>query len=730
MSMARVLLFAALIAAIVASGCAGPNTTSSPPFEINSGPPPNGTTGIAYPGFTFIASNAVAPVTWTESGPMPPGLSLNSAGNLQGTPVTAGTYSFTVNASDSSVPARAATTLVSLQISDSPIVISQSPQPTSGTATYPYVDFTFRVTSGGSPPFTWAITAGALPPGLTLGNDGSLSGLPTKNGSFSFTVTATDSAQAPQNQSAPFAIVVNSPTTPVVNTTPPPPSGSVAFPYAVYEFTATGGLAPYTWVVGTGAAPAGLTLAPDGTLSGTPTTAGTFMFTVTATDSAQPPVAESQSFNITIGPLRHTGAWAFQQAAARRVDLVMMSDSNQLHFNAANGDVGLYGGGWNGGWQYAFWKNAGLYATSVNPAGENDNQGVNIGFYSFYLVGSAPTTGAAGKAEQYCPAGALPFWYYEYVADTTLYSVAGQGMAAGGPWNLQNPLRGWFATGTFASGTGVFQPYVRREDSGVYTTYGAAPSAISTNDGTGGNLVLTPLDLPANTVANGGSIDIGWRPRLQGSQTPGPFVHYYTRVEDPTVTAGGSAHTMIAAGGKGLYDFATYLNAAPDLELWMILNEARRLQLEQGLAPIVVMIVNSGVNDRNYTSAEVPSLGPTGGDGTGNSAASYIDNLTAIVSRIERLYGQYWPLSELSWVVMPSHPFSSPEDTHLTAYRAAVNAWAQGMPQASSVDIGQLTTYDYMNAHGWYDPGGNAHLSQIGYDQIGLLAYQNLLSHP
>lgn len=50
-------------------------------------------------------------------------------------------------------------------------------------------------------------------------------------------------------------------------------------------FTATGGTAPYVYVVSSGALPAGLTLSADGQLSGTPTVRGNYSFTVRATDS-------------------------------------------------------------------------------------------------------------------------------------------------------------------------------------------------------------------------------------------------------------------------------------------------------------------------------------------------------------------------------------------------------------------------------------------------------------
>lgn len=50
-------------------------------------------------------------------------------------------------------------------------------------------------------------------------------------------------------------------------------------------FTATGGTAPYTWTVISGAVPAGLALASNGVLSGTPTTDGNSTFEVQVTDT-------------------------------------------------------------------------------------------------------------------------------------------------------------------------------------------------------------------------------------------------------------------------------------------------------------------------------------------------------------------------------------------------------------------------------------------------------------
>ena len=64
-----------------------------------------------------------------------------------------------------------------------------------------------------------------------------------------------------------------------------PPGGVVETPYSA-ALTASGGEAPYTWQVTSGALPAGLTLTSDGVLQGTPTRAGDHQFDVRVTDHA------------------------------------------------------------------------------------------------------------------------------------------------------------------------------------------------------------------------------------------------------------------------------------------------------------------------------------------------------------------------------------------------------------------------------------------------------------
>jgi len=49
---------------------------------------------------------------------------------------------------------------------------------------------------GGVPPYGWSLTAGNLPPGLNLSGNGLISGTPTKEGSYNFTVQVKDTKEA------------------------------------------------------------------------------------------------------------------------------------------------------------------------------------------------------------------------------------------------------------------------------------------------------------------------------------------------------------------------------------------------------------------------------------------------------------------------------------------------------------------------------------------------------
>ena len=150
--------------------------------------------------------------------------------------------------------------------------------------------------SGGTAPYAnWAIIGGAQPTGLNLSTVGVLSGTPTTAGTYNFTVRVTDSASA--TASASFQLTI-SPSPLTITTLSPLPAGQANTAYS-QALAASGGTPPYTsWVFTGGTQPPGLSLGSGGVLNGTPTTAGTYNFTVQVTDSAN--ATASASFQLVI----------------------------------------------------------------------------------------------------------------------------------------------------------------------------------------------------------------------------------------------------------------------------------------------------------------------------------------------------------------------------------------------------------------------------------------------
>lgn len=87
------------------------------------------------------------------------------------------------------------------------------------------------------------------------------------------------------------------PNAPLQTSSSPFHGGEVGVAYGAVSLTASGGAAPYKWSVNTGALPAGLTLGPNGSVSGTPTSAGNFSFTIQVADAGD----STASISGTIG---------------------------------------------------------------------------------------------------------------------------------------------------------------------------------------------------------------------------------------------------------------------------------------------------------------------------------------------------------------------------------------------------------------------------------------------
>ncbi|MEB1550168.1 putative Ig domain-containing protein [Xanthomonas campestris pv. campestris] len=255
---------------------------------------PSATAGSAY-SQNLSASGGTAPYTFTvTAGALPAGLTLSPAGVLSGTPTATGSFNFTASATDSGNPTTGSRAYA-LVVAGANVILPATTLP-AGTAGQAYSS-AITPAAGGIAPYTYAVTAGALPAGITLNSaTGAVTGTPTSAGNFAFSVTATDSTSGTASQATQsYAVTIAAPTIVVAPSALPTATRGTAYSQTL---SASGGTAPYTYTLSAGSLPAGLTLASNGTLSGTATTEGSFTVTVRATDAGN--FTGDQAYSLTV----------------------------------------------------------------------------------------------------------------------------------------------------------------------------------------------------------------------------------------------------------------------------------------------------------------------------------------------------------------------------------------------------------------------------------------------
>jgi hypothetical protein len=239
---------------------------------------PATTTGTVSAPFTvtFTSGNTIGTVTYSTASTLPAGLTLSTAGVLSGTPTQSGTFPIVVTATDANGCSGSGATYT-LIIGCQTITVG-NPATTSSPAGTPLsINFT-QTGAIGTATFN---TSSTLPTGLTFAANGTLSGTPTQGGAFPIVVTVTDSNGCTGTNSA-YTLTITCPTITVTN--PATATGTVNVAFS-QNFSQSGGVGTTTFALLSGTLPAGLSLAANGTLSGTPTQTGSFPITVRATDS-------------------------------------------------------------------------------------------------------------------------------------------------------------------------------------------------------------------------------------------------------------------------------------------------------------------------------------------------------------------------------------------------------------------------------------------------------------
>jgi large repetitive protein len=209
-----------------------------------------------------------------ESGALPPGLALSPQGQLTGTPTAEGSWGFAIRAQNGNTIDSQEYVLTVRQ----PVEV-RSPLPAAAEVG---VRFGKTATAtGGSGTYTWSVSSGALPSGLVLDPaKGTIAGIPTSAGRFTFGLTATDSEGRATSVNSALNVAAR-----LAVATARLKAATVGRAYRAALRT-TGGVKPLKWRVANGKLPAGVRLSPTlGTLAGIPKRAGTYRVTVEARDA-------------------------------------------------------------------------------------------------------------------------------------------------------------------------------------------------------------------------------------------------------------------------------------------------------------------------------------------------------------------------------------------------------------------------------------------------------------
>lgn len=238
---------------------------------------PAATLGSSYSAKLQAGGHPIQSETWElAGGTLPAGLTLSADGTISGTPSAPGTSTFTVKATsvgdDGAV--RVDTRQLTLTVTGSYTVTASQRVGEVGVP--------FRSTlaaSGGRAPLTWS-ASGGLPSGLGVDSHGVISGVPTRAGTYAVTLHFVDADGSASD--AHLSLVVR-PRLAIA-------TGALKTAVAGHAYrsalSSRGGLPAVRWSIARGSLPGGLKLAArTGAISGSPTRAGAFRFTVRARDT-------------------------------------------------------------------------------------------------------------------------------------------------------------------------------------------------------------------------------------------------------------------------------------------------------------------------------------------------------------------------------------------------------------------------------------------------------------
>jgi putative Ig domain-containing protein/purple acid phosphatase-like protein len=280
---------------------------------------------IAAPSASFAGNkapllNAVSPGLTTAG---TPGITLNISGanfngrtvllwngsSRQTTVLTSSSAQALVSSADLAAPGTAQLKMKNTSTGQTSTTISFTVAPASTTTIAPVqiatttlpsgqAGTTYSATlaaSGGTAPYSWYVGSGSLPSGISLSTSGVLSGTPSAAGTSTVTLGVQDSTGSSATSNLSISITAAA----LMITTATLPSGVEGSPYNA-AVSVSGGTPPYTWSMPAGSLPSSVALAATtGSISGTPTSAGTYTPTIQVTDAAYKTVSQAYSLAVS-----------------------------------------------------------------------------------------------------------------------------------------------------------------------------------------------------------------------------------------------------------------------------------------------------------------------------------------------------------------------------------------------------------------------------------------------
>src|SRR5580700_5397712 len=290
-------------------------------------PPPSPTmAATVFYSATCTGYGGTPPYSWSiVNGSLPDGLTQSAntgpSVTVSGTPSTSVPipYGYTVQLTDSSTPSQTGVGFGSYSGTIGTLLISCGTTTGTPIPNYPntgpaQANVFYSATcsaSGGTGQYTWSIVDGSVPPGVgltsTTGSPVTVSGSPAAfEGSFeaySYNVQVTDTSSPPQTNSISYDGLVGNLSLSCTTTTGPAQVG-VYYSATCTPENGTPLSPPYYFSI-IGSLPAGLTqtyTAANTTISGIPSAAGQFSFTIQLTDSNNPTETVPYLYSLTVAP--------------------------------------------------------------------------------------------------------------------------------------------------------------------------------------------------------------------------------------------------------------------------------------------------------------------------------------------------------------------------------------------------------------------------------------------